>query len=120
MFECLNHPFTYEENTYVLQPSFTDLDGSKIQAIKHTPDYQIQIGETTHIVEIKGYETNEFKIKLKMFKYNVLRHNSNFVYHLVKTKGQLLHLIIKFRNELQRLRQVSRANPIDTKKDLES
>lgn len=55
---------------FELQPSFTDYTGKKQQAIKYKADFRyVEDGETV-IEEVKGYETDMWKVKKKMFLYH--------------------------------------------------
>ena len=55
---------------YVLQESFTDRDGKKVQPIRYEADFKyVEIPSGLWVVEdVKGIETPVFKIKAKMFK----------------------------------------------------
>ena len=52
--------------SYELQEKFRDSDGKAVRAIKYNADFLL-FGE--HIVDTKGYETDVFKLKEKLFKY---------------------------------------------------
>ena len=54
---------------YELQPSF-EKNGEKYRAITYIADFVIVNNDgTTEVVDIKGVETQVFKIKKKMFEY---------------------------------------------------
>lgn len=54
---------------FELQPPF-EMDGKKIRAIKYIADFKvIQHDGTEQIIDIKGMETTDFKLKKKMFEY---------------------------------------------------
>ena len=52
--------------SYELQEKFRDVDGKAIRAIKYNADFLLF---ETHIVDTKGFETDVFKMKEKMFKF---------------------------------------------------
>lgn len=54
---------------YELQPGFTK-NGKKIRPITYIADFLITYNDgSTEIVDIKGMETKDFKLKKKMFDY---------------------------------------------------
>jgi hypothetical protein len=55
---------------YELQPSFTNPKGKKILPIKYKADFLIHyLDGTQEVVDVKGFETADFKLKKKMFEY---------------------------------------------------
>jgi len=62
----------YNENEIILQPKFTlqdkfvDCRGNKHMAIKYIADFQLPDGS---VIDVKGMETSDFKIKKKLFLY---------------------------------------------------
>lgn len=55
--------------TFLLQPKFKD-DLGTCREISYTPDFQVYHNDDSiEIVEVKGYETPEFKIRFKLFRY---------------------------------------------------
>jgi hypothetical protein len=51
--------------SYVLQDKFRDIDDKAVRAIKYNADFLLF---EEHIVDTKGFETDVFKMKEKMFK----------------------------------------------------
>lgn len=54
---------------FELQPAF-EKDGQKIRAIYYKADFEVWYKDGRHeIIDIKGFQTKEFKLKAKMFDY---------------------------------------------------
>ena len=54
---------------FELQPAYTDNTGKKIRPIKYVADFVYTRGDETVIVDVKGVQTHEFKLKWKMLGY---------------------------------------------------
>lgn len=56
--------------TFTLQPGFKDVNGKTILPIKYIADFVVtdNVGDKS-VIDIKGMETPEFKLKKKMFQY---------------------------------------------------
>lgn len=55
------------QESFVLQPAF-EFRGKKYRAITYKPDFTIyEKGELVKVVDVKGVQTDTFKIKAKMF-----------------------------------------------------
>ena len=123
-----NIPFEYETLKVVLQEGFTfdnpsfeknkntySLNSEKIRPITYTPDF---IG-ASWIIEVKGRETTDFKIKWKMFKKWLKDNNSTIALFKPTNQKQVLETIkyIKYELSSKYLRKRSEsANDIGTKK----
>lgn len=55
---------------YTLQPAFTDQHGVRHRAITYTPDFAFTEAGRDVVVDVKGKETEVFRIKAKMFRYH--------------------------------------------------
>ena len=56
--------------TFVLQEGFTDKHtGDKIRPITYIADFVVKNGKNTYVVDVKGKETEIFKLKKKLFLY---------------------------------------------------
>ena len=53
---------------YVLQPKMVLADGTKQRAIVYVLDFQFERGGKTVVVDVKGMETEVWKLKAKMFR----------------------------------------------------
>lgn len=54
---------------FLLQPSFKK-DGKTVRAIHYVADFRVTYKEgTVEIIDVKGMETKDFKLKKKMFDY---------------------------------------------------
>lgn len=69
---------------YELQPAFTDRDGVKHRPIRMKMDFTYH--ENGHRVaeDFKGFETAEFKLKEKMFRF----HHPNIDFRLSRKEGR--------------------------------
>ena len=72
----------YEDVTYILMPGFKFLNKS-FRPITYTPDF---IGKD-FIIECKGYKTEVFKIKWKLFLYYLI-NNPKLRYDLYMPRNQ--------------------------------
>ena len=53
---------------YVVQPKMVLADGTKQRAIVYVLDFQFERGGKTVVVDVKGFETEVWKLKAKMFR----------------------------------------------------
>jgi hypothetical protein len=54
---------------YELLPKFT-VNGKKRLAIKYKADFEVEYADgTVEVIDVKGFETADFKIKKKLFEY---------------------------------------------------
>ena len=63
--DSINLGYCYECESITLAPKF-EYNGKKYRELKYTPDFIIYINDNKYYVEIKGYETPEFKLKWKL------------------------------------------------------
>ena len=54
---------------YELQPKFRDLNGKAMRAIHYIGDFLVKHRGKTYLIDTKGFETDVFKMKEKMFKF---------------------------------------------------
>lgn len=52
---------------FILQPAFTDAEKNRYQAIKYRADFQYTEGEQVVIEEVKGFETEAWKLRKRLF-----------------------------------------------------
>lgn len=65
-----DHPrITIEElhPRYTLQDKYTTKDGRKIRVIEYIADFLITVEGDVYVIDFKGVETTDFKIKRKIF-----------------------------------------------------
>lgn len=62
------------QKPFELQPGFRDRDGKWIRPIYYIADFVYKDAKTgeQHIEDVKGYETDAYKLKRKMMAYNGL------------------------------------------------
>jgi hypothetical protein len=97
-------PFNYENYVFVLQESFTSnlksieliktkgqknfgLAGSNIREITYKPDFVSM--ENNWIIECKGFATDNFNLKWKMFKHFLYRNNMNVTLYVPRNQKQI-------------------------------
>lgn len=54
---------------YELQPKYVTKDGRKIRGIEYVADFLIDVEGDVYVVDAKGQETPDFKLKRKIFEY---------------------------------------------------
>ncbi len=65
---------------FTLIPNFTTLNGKRIRACTYTADFKIiYLNGLTEIVDVKGFETLQYKDKRKQFLYRYEKDNFRFV-----------------------------------------
>ena len=59
------------QKKYVLQKSFTNKEGKKYREISYIADfYYVTVKENKeHVVDVKGFRTDVYKLKKKLFEY---------------------------------------------------
>ena len=101
----LDIPFKYEERKLVLQDGFrSPFQKDKVRAVTYTPDFEIG-----HIIlECKGFETPEWKIKKKLlFKYLMDNEPETLFYQIHDAKKSLLEVLDRHWKELGYIIQVT-------------
>ena len=58
----------YQPN-FILQEGFMDNNGRHIRAIAYLGDFSYNIGDDHYVEDTKGFSTQVFKLKAKLFKY---------------------------------------------------
>lgn len=74
---------------FTLQESYQKKDGKKIKAIEYVSDFRIDVEGDIYIVDAKGNETVDFKLKRKIFE----KRYPDEVLLVVKTTEQLAEII---------------------------
>ena len=94
----LGIPFKYEERKLTLQEGFrSPFQKDKIRAVSYTPDFEIG----NIMLECKGFETPEWKIKKKLlFKYLADNEPHIIFYQIHDSKKSLLEVLDKHWREL--------------------
>lgn len=114
--------FKYEGHKFILQDKFDckviswelqstkkkgkitksfEPDTPKIRAITYTPDF-VYINDVTKegwIIETKGFETPDFKIKWKMFKKVLSDHGFKVTLYMPNTQDNVLKVINLIKNK---------------------
>lgn len=69
-----------------------DIDDSKVRDITYTPDFTISHNQYTIYVETKGFKTDAYNIKVKLFR-KWLEGKDNVIFAEVKTLKELKELL---------------------------
>lgn len=83
--------YEYEKTIFTLLPSFL-FESKRCRAVTYKPDFMDPKGNSW-LVEVKGVETPDFKIKWKMLKKHLIDTNSPLKIYLVKTLKGLREII---------------------------
>lgn len=97
-----NIPAKYEQTTFRLLDKFRYKDES-VRAITYTPDF---IGDG-FIIEVKGFKTDAFKLKWKLFKKHLLDNNMDYDLYLPRNQGQVRECCQQILAKIVNLRPVS-------------
>lgn len=82
----------YEPTHFELLPKF-EYQGEKVRAMTYLPDF---VGKD-FIIECKGLMGDSFPLRWKIFKYTLMKSNSNYKPYLVRNKKQVDELIDKLK-----------------------
>ena len=109
-------PWEYEVRTFVLQESFySQYQKRKVKRIEYTPDFFIG----PIMIEMKGYETPEWKIKKKLFFKYLKENEPDAIWYMCKNAKQFLQALDHHWAYLGYAIQVTskgtRKNPSETK-----
>ena len=77
-------PAEYESTHFELIPKF-EYNGEKVRAMTYLPDF---IGKD-FIIECKGLIGDSFPLRWKIFKYTLMKSNSNYKLYLVRNQKQV-------------------------------
>lgn len=98
--------FLYEPEKIILQEGFKSVNPyyidsvehwEKTRAITYTPDFVATIGKYTVYMEVKGWATDRYVIKKKMF-LNAIKDNHNSIFIEVHTIRGLKNSILKIKS----------------------
>lgn len=82
----------YEPTHFELIPKF-EYQGEKVRAMTYLPDF---VGKD-FIIECKGLMGDSFPLRWKIFKYTLMKQNSNYKLYLVRNQKQVDELIKKLK-----------------------
>ena len=98
--------FEYEPKKIVLQEGFKPVNPyyidsmehwEKVRAITYTPDFIAKIDTYTVYIEVKGWETDRYVVKKKMF-LNKIRNEKDSIFIEVHTIRGLKNSLIKIKS----------------------
>lgn len=107
--------YEYEKVIFTLLPSFV-YNKSKIRPITYKPDFMDPTGKDW-LIEVKGLETADFKIKWKMLKHQLHTEKNPLRLYLVKTLGELRRIIPELGQNTEILRKQEGVK-LDTNKSI--
>ena len=84
----------YEPIHFELIPKF-EYQGEKVRAMTYLPDF---VGKD-FIIECKGLIGDSFPLRWKIFKYTLMKQNSNYKLYLVRNQKQVDELVKKLGDE---------------------
>lgn len=84
----------YESTHFELIPKF-EYQGEKVRAMTYLPDF---VGKD-FIIECKGLMGDSFPLRWKIFKYTLMKNNSNYKLYLVRNQKQVDALIQQLKQE---------------------
>ena len=84
----------YEPIHFELIPKF-EYQGEKIRAMTYLPDF---VGKD-FIIECKGLIGDSFPLRWKIFKYTLMKRDSNYKLYLVRNQKQVDELVKKLKDE---------------------
>ena len=84
----------YEPIHFELIPKF-EYQGEKVRAMTYLPDF---VGKD-FIIECKGLITDSFPLRWKIFKYTLMKRNSNYKLYLVRNQKQVDELVKNLKDE---------------------
>lgn len=84
----------YEQHRFELLPAFIALSGKKYRAMTYLPDF---VGKD-FIIECKGLMGDSFPLRWKIFKYTLMKQNSNYKLYLVRNQKQVDELIERLKD----------------------
>jgi len=109
--------YEYEKTIFTLLPSFV-YNKSKIRPVTYKPDFMDPTGKKW-LIEVKGLETADFKIKWKMLKKYLHDKEDPLRLYLIKSVRELREIIPELRGqnkEVLRDRESIEFNTIKSRK----
>lgn len=86
----------YEQHRFQLLPAFVSKSGKKYRAMTYKPDF---VGKD-FIIECKGYATDTWPLRMKLFEYVLLSQNLPYNFYVVHTQEEVESLIAKLKEKL--------------------
>ena len=88
--------FDYEKQTFVLIEGFTYM-GKKLRPITYTPDFVLK--DYSVIIETKGFMTEVFRIKMKLFKWMLSQQKDDRLIYTPRNQKDCLEVINKIKKD---------------------
>lgn len=88
--------FSYEAKTWTIIEKFEYL-GEKIRAVTITPDF-VNLDKKI-IIEVKGYATDIYKLRLKVFKKHLGMNRDEYTIYHVKNQKQVEDVILDIKRK---------------------
>lgn len=88
LLDYLHIPYKYESVKFELVPSFK-YEGTTIRAITYTPDFIIG----NYIIECKGFPSDSWKIKRKLFMKYLVDIKSDYIYKEIFSVSDMLNML---------------------------
>lgn len=88
--DALGMSYRYEERKIILQDGFrSPFQKDKVRSVTYTPDFEIG----SLMIECKGFETPEWKIKKKLLFKWLMENEPETIFYMVKNTKQLLQAL---------------------------
>lgn len=79
------------------------MDSTKVRAITYTPDFIVKANGKSYYLEVKGFRTDSYNIKVKLFRKWLEENDPNSEFYEVKSLIQLKQIISEISNDQERI-----------------
>ena len=102
--KAIGFNFKYEPESFVVFDKF-EFQGEKVRAISIKPDFVDYDNKV--IIEIKGWATDTFKLRWKLFKSYIKNNKPDFKIYLINKVAELDILIDKLKEDKKNVQSTS-------------
>lgn len=85
----------YEQHRFELLPAFVALSGKKYRAMTYLPDF---VGKD-FIIECKGFPTDSWPLRKKLFEYTLLSLDIKYNFYEVHTQKEVDALVLNLKEQ---------------------
>lgn len=85
----------YEQHRFELLPAFVALSGKKYRAMTYLPDF---VGKD-FIIECKGFPTDSWPLRKKLFEYALVRDKLKYNFYEVHTQKEVDALVLNLKEQ---------------------
>lgn len=100
--------YCYECEFWQIQPSFK-FNNKNYREIKYVMDFSFPLKDNRKLhIEMKGFETPEFKLKWKLLSYHLSKNNNTDIFHICKSLKDLKLVLEKYADlTIQRIETIT-------------